>query len=101
MYTRITGGTLMASGDEMVTLRGVPCEVPAPVQIFVPGCRTTPERPGSMVKAMLAGASPLDCLYTRAEFPMATTLKVRRPLPRLLTLRRSEERRVGKECRSR
>ena len=55
------GGMLIASGEDSVTLNGVPVEVPAPVQIFVPGWRTTPERPGSMVKVMFDGARPLDC----------------------------------------
>ena len=51
----------MASGEESVTLNGVPCWVPAAVQIFVPACRTTPERPGSMENVMVAGARPLLC----------------------------------------
>src|SRR5579862_1426254 len=83
----MTGGMLMASGDDSVMFRGVPEEVPAPVQMLVPGCRTTPERPGSSVKEMLAGARPLDCWYTSAELPGETTAKVRRPWPRLLILR--------------
>src|ERR1051326_3663988 len=84
MYTRITGGMLMASGEDSVIFTGAPVEVPAPVQILVPGWRTTPERPGSMVKVMLAGARPLDCLYTSDEFPGATPAHGSRPFPRLL-----------------
>src|ERR1035437_3812237 len=60
-YTRMTGGMLMASGDESVTLSAAPCAVPAPVHMLVPGWGTTPERPGSMVKVTLEGAMPLDC----------------------------------------
>src|SRR3954471_14626884 len=87
MYSRIVGGMLIASGEESVTLIAVPGNVPAPVQIFVPGCRTTPERPGSIVKAIVDGASPLACWYTTAAVPGFTTLNVSRPLPRLLILR--------------
>src|SRR5450432_1254492 len=87
MYTRIVFGMLIASGDESVTLNGVPCCVPAPVQMFVPGCLTTPDRPGSMVKVMVEGASPLDCRYTSAVPVLVATLYVSRPLPRLLICR--------------
>ena len=52
---------LIASGEDSVRLTGVPCCVPAPVQILVPACRTTPLRPGSMVKVSVEGAKPLDC----------------------------------------
>ena len=61
MYRRMVGGMLIASGEDKVTLMAVPWNVPAPVHIFVPGWRTTPERPGSMVKVIFDGARPLDC----------------------------------------
>src|SRR5450755_4004934 len=78
---------LMASGDESVTLNGVPDDVPAPVQIFVPGCRTTVDRPGSIVNVMLEGARPLVCDVTSAPVAAVATVYVNLPLPRLLMLR--------------
>src|SRR5579864_8469129 len=84
MYTRIVLGMLMASFDVTVTFRGVPANVPTPVQMLVPGMRVTPERPGSMENVRLAGASPLDWLISSAaELEMA--LNVILPLPRLVT----------------
>src|SRR5579863_6624074 len=77
-------GMLMASGEESVMSKGVPWEVPAPVHRLVPGWRTTPERPGSIVKVMEAGARPLDWLYTRAPPVAVDTVNVSLPLPRLL-----------------
>src|SRR4051812_27034664 len=84
MKRRIVFGMLIASGDDSVRFTGVPCCVPAPVHIFVPACRTTPLRPGSIVKVSVEGARPLDCLYTNAALGLAATVYVSRPLPKLL-----------------
>src|SRR5690242_3838122 len=85
----MTFGRLIASGDARVTLNGVPVEVPALVQILVPGWRWMPDRPGSMMNVMVEGAMPLATFATRAE-PVPGTLNVRRPLPRLFTLTAAE-----------
>ena len=74
MKMRIVFGILIASGEESVRLIGVPCCVPAPVQMLVPACRTTPLRPGSIVNVMVEGARPLDCLYTSAALGLAATV---------------------------
>src|SRR6516164_8099380 len=76
----------MASFDDSVTLNGVPVEVPAFVQMLVPGWRMMPLRPGSIWKAIVAGTMPLDTLVTRAWLFVAT-LNVNLPLPRLFTFR--------------
>src|SRR5437868_15389615 len=76
----------MASFDESVTLKGVPVDVPALVQMFVPAWRTMPLRPGSIWKVIVAGDMPLDTLVTSAWLFVAT-LNVSLPLPRLLTFR--------------
>src|ERR1039458_2061090 len=81
---RIVFGILMAFGEESVRLIGVPLCVPAPVQMLVPGCRTTPLRPGSMVKVIVEGAYPLEWLETTPALGLAATVYVSRPAPRLL-----------------
>ena len=72
MYTRMTFGRLMASLEASVTLNGAPVEVPEPVQILVPAWRTMPLRPGSMVKVMVDGATPLETLAINALLLVAT-----------------------------
>src|SRR5579871_3156475 len=86
MYTWMVLGILMASGEARVTLKGVPFWVPAPVQRLVPACRLTPERPGSIVKVTVPGATPETAWVVNAAL-VFETLKVSLPPPRLLIFR--------------
>src|SRR5262245_55863924 len=83
MYTWIVLGMLIASGDERLIFSGVPLFVAVPEYRFVPHCRVTFERPGSSVKLIVDGATPLDACATSAAL-VSGTLNVSFPLPRLL-----------------
>src|SRR5258708_21047853 len=80
---RMVGGTLIASTDRTFTWTAAPVAVAPPVYRFVPGCRFTPLRPGSIVKLIDDGATPLVACARSAE-PVSGTLKVSLPLPILL-----------------
>src|SRR5437667_12085560 len=82
---RIVGGTLIASTDRILTCTAAPVAVAPAVYRLVPGCRITPLRPGSIVKLIEAGATPLVAWANTAE-PVSGTLKVSLPLPILLIL---------------
>jgi hypothetical protein len=69
---RIAFGKLMASFDVRITLMGVPPPEPALVNKFVPGWRTTPLRPGSMVNVIVDGATPVFTCDTSAEVTLGT-----------------------------
>src|SRR5438045_1267089 len=83
MKTRILFGILIASDDARFTLNADPCSTAPPVVRLVPACRTTVDRPGSIVNLIVVGARPLVTSAIR-DAPVFGTLTVKRPLPRLL-----------------
>src|SRR6266478_10189406 len=84
MYTRIVSGMLIASGEARLRLSGVPLLVaPPPEYRFVPYCRVTPVRPGSIMNVTAPGVTPVTTCVIR-EASEVGTLNVSLPLPRLL-----------------